>query len=91
MEEEVVLAIAKYMWRKRRIEHLFVEKANWLRERPDIEDLRQVSRVEQFIQKGARCREVWEFPGFLPNTFAKKLEKTLRARQPNMTTSGLAG
>ncbi len=75
MEEEVVLGIAKCMWRKRRIERLFVEEANWLREHPDIEDLRQVSRVDQIIQKGARCRDVWELLGFLPKHFCEEIGK----------------
>ncbi len=78
MDEEVVLGIAKYMWRKRRIERLFVEEANWLQEHPDSEDLRRVSRVDQFIQKGMRCSDVWEFLGFLPEHFCKEIGKTFR-------------
>jgi hypothetical protein len=75
MEEEVVLAIAKYMWRKRRIERLFVEEADWLREHPEMEDLRMVSAVDQFIQRGMRCREVWRCLGFLPENYGKEILK----------------
>jgi hypothetical protein len=42
MEEEVVLTIAKYMWRKRRIERLFSDEANWLQEPPEAPQLRTV-------------------------------------------------
>lgn|SRR5512143_3430415 len=90
MKEEVVFAIAKYMWRKRRIERLFIEEANWLREHPDAEELRWVSVVDQSIQKGTRCSDVWDSVAFLPS-FAERFEKTLRARQSSMTTSGLTG
>jgi hypothetical protein len=56
-EEEVVLAIAKFMWRKRRIERLFIDEANWPQEHPGAPELRAVSEINQnFLQKGTPCR-----------------------------------
>ena len=75
MEEEVVLAIAKYMWRKRRIERLFIDEANWLQEHPDTLELRGVSDINQFIQKGARCSDVWGLLPLLPEHYRAAIQK----------------
>jgi hypothetical protein len=75
MEEEVVLTIAKYLWRKRRIERFFADEANWLQQHPDEEDLKQVSRVDQCIQKGMPCRHAWEFLIFLPELVRNEIQK----------------
>jgi hypothetical protein len=79
MEEEVVLAIAKYMWRKRRIERLFIDEVNWLREHPDTIELRAVSQFnEHFIQKGARCSDVWARVGMLPENYRATIQKEFK-------------
>jgi hypothetical protein len=76
MEEEVVLAIAKYMWRKRRIERLFIDEANWLQEHPDAPELRGVSEFNQiFIQKGAPCSRVWNLLALLPEHYRAAIRK----------------
>lgn len=75
MEEEVVLAIAKLIWRKRRIERLIVDEAEWLQEHPDNEDLQQASRVIGLIQKGMLCSGVWQLVAFLPADFLKAVKE----------------
>ena len=64
MEEEVVLTIDKYLWRKRRHRALFADEAGWLREHPDGEDLRQLLSFDQFFQKGMSCRDARKLPRF---------------------------
>jgi hypothetical protein len=79
MEEEVVLAIAKYMWRKRRIERLFIDEANWLQEHPDAPELRAVSQFnEHFIQKGARCSVIWNLVALLPEHYRAAIRKEFK-------------
>jgi hypothetical protein len=79
MEEEVVLAIAKYMWRKRRIERLFIDEANWLQEHPDAPQLRAVSQFNEiFIQKGSPCRHVWNLVALLPEDYRTAIRKEFK-------------
>jgi hypothetical protein len=78
MEEEVVLAIAKYMWRKRRIERLFIDEANWLQEHPDTWELRTLSAFNQSIQKGERCSDVWNYLAMLPEDYYAAVRKEFR-------------
>jgi len=71
-----VLAIAKYMWRKRRIERLFIDEANWLQEHPDAPELRAVSEFNQaFIQKGVPCSHVWNLLALLPEHYRAAIRK----------------
>jgi hypothetical protein len=75
MEGEVVLAIAKYMWRKRRIERLFVDEANWLQEHPDSEELRWVAWIRGMIRKESPCQFVWQLIAFLPENYREAIQK----------------
>ena len=79
MEEEVVLAIAKYMWRKRRIERLFIDEANWLQAHPAAPELRAVSQFNEiFIQKGAPCSHVWNLVALLPEDYRAVIQKEFK-------------
>jgi len=79
MEEEVVLSIAKYMWRKRRIDRLFIDEANWLQEHPDAPELRAVSQFnEHFIRKGTRCSVVWDLLALLPEHYRAAIRKEFK-------------
>jgi hypothetical protein len=79
MEEEVVLAIAKYMWRKRRIERLFIDEANWLQEHPAAPELRLVSEFnEMFIQNGSPCSYVWNLVALLPEDYRAAIRKKFK-------------
>jgi hypothetical protein len=79
MEEEVVLAIAKYMWRKRRIERLFIDEANWLQEHPAAPELRAVSQFNEiFIQKGAPCSHVWNLVALFPEDYRAAIQKEFK-------------
>ena len=85
MEGEVVLAIAKYMWRKRRIERLFIDEANWLQEHPDDPELRAVAQFNKiFIQKGAPCRHVWNLLAVLPEHYRAAIQKEIRSRNSSV-------
>jgi hypothetical protein len=79
MEEEVVLAIAKYMWRKRRIERLFIDEANWLQEHPAAPELRVVSEFNEiFIQEGSPCSHVWNLVALLPEDYRAAIRKKFK-------------
>jgi hypothetical protein len=79
MEEEVVLTIAKYMWRKRRIERLFSDEANWLQEPPEAPQLRTVSQFNEIIlQKGVPCRHVWNMLAYWPERYREAIQKEFR-------------
>jgi hypothetical protein len=79
MEEEVVLAIAKYMWRKRRIERLFIDEANWLQEHPAAPELRAVSEFNEiFIQEGSPCSQVWNLVALLPEDYRAAIRKKFK-------------
>src|SRR5262249_23440956 len=74
LEEEVVFAIANYMWRKRRVERLFIDESNWLQEHPNGEHLRQAARVIQFIKKGMPCSEASKLCLFLPKDIRDEVQ-----------------
>jgi hypothetical protein len=79
MEEELVLTIAKYMWRKRRIERLFSDEANWLQEHPAAPELRTVSQFNEiFIQKGSPCSHVWNLVALLPEDYRAAIRKKFK-------------
>jgi hypothetical protein len=81
MEEEVVLAIAKYLWRKRRIERLFIDEANWLQEHPAAPELRAVSQFNEiFIQNGSPCSDVWNLVALLPEDYRAAIRKKFKCR-----------
>ena len=75
LEEEVVLDIAKCIWRKRRIERLFVDEANWLREHPDLKSLQWVSTVNNQIRKEMPWRYVLKFLAYLPKDLHEILDQ----------------
>jgi uncharacterized protein YeeX (DUF496 family) len=60
MEEELVLTIAKYLWRKRRIERLFADEVKWNKTLAAEVDLVKSFNVDRFIREGMRCRDVWK-------------------------------
>jgi hypothetical protein len=67
------------MWRKRRIERLFIDEANWLQEHPDDPELRAVAQFNEiFIQKGAPCRHVWNLLAVLPEHYRAAIQKEFR-------------
>jgi hypothetical protein len=79
MEEELVLTIAKYMWRKRRIERLFSDEANWLQEHPAAPELRTVAQFNEiFIQKGSPCSHVWNLVALLPEDYRAAIRKKFK-------------
>jgi hypothetical protein len=79
MEEEVVLTIAKYMWRKRRIERLFNDEANWLQEPPEAPQLRTVSQFNEIIiRKGVPCSYVWNMLAYWPERYREAIQKEFR-------------
>ena len=80
MEEEVVLAIAKYMWRKRRVDRLFIQEAKRLGQHPAIEDLNKVSYIDKFIEVGLPCSFVSRIVNQLPETVRLKIQKLPRAK-----------
>jgi hypothetical protein len=80
MEEEVVLAIAKYMWRKRRVDRLFIQEAKRLGQHPAIEELNTVSYIDQFIEVGQPCSYVSRIVARLPALVRLKIEKLPRPK-----------
>jgi hypothetical protein len=67
------------LWRKRRIERLFIDEANWLQEPPEAPQLRAVSQFNEIIvQKGRPCRHVWDMLAYLPEHYREAIQKEFR-------------
>jgi hypothetical protein len=67
LEDEVVLDIARLIWRKRRIGRFFVEEAEWAQEHPDSKELRLLSFIYDMLEKGLPCQAAWQLISFLPH------------------------
>jgi hypothetical protein len=89
MEEEVVLAIAKYIWRKRRVDRLFIQEAKRLGQHPVIEHLKTVTDIDQFIEVGLACNDVWQFVELLPRPIRSKIEQDLPLPKNDLMTIGV--
>jgi hypothetical protein len=71
-EEEVVLAIAQYTWRKHRGARFYAQQAAWLQSHPDMEKLRHLEDVCAAM-KQFPATEAWSFVENLPKPFRDQI------------------
>ena len=73
MEEEIVITIAKYLWRRRRIDRLITNEADLIKMCDADEEFRLASAAGMVIEPGMKCSEAWEIIQCLP--FFKEVAK----------------
>jgi hypothetical protein len=75
LEEEVVLAIARYTWRKHRGARFYAQEAAWLQSHPDMEKLAHLEDVCAAMKQFTTPTEALSFVQNLPNPFRDQIYK----------------